>query len=129
MITVAVRAKMKATAPLSSEQISNVLRRDPNCCVARVGSVAGDWKRETKIAADIATLFLTTASALFGHWTRATVPTVLLGRLRPAAAQPPVFRISPVPLIVILSTTRAKQEAPLLDLLTAPLNSTLECGR
>ncbi len=129
MTTVAVRAKMKATAPLSSEKISNVLRRDPNCRAVRMGSAAGDWKRETNIAADMTPLFFDTAPALFSHWTRATVPTVLLGRLRPAAAQPPVFRISPVPLIVMLSTTRPKQDAPLLELLTAPLNSTLECGR
>jgi hypothetical protein len=129
MITVAVRAKMKATAPLSSEQISNVLRRDAECRAERNGSAVAEWKRETNIAADMTRLFLNTAPALFGHWTRATVPTVLLGRLRPAAAQPPVFRISPVPLIVMLSTTSPKQEAPLLELLTAPLNSTLECGR
>src|ERR1051326_1264852 len=35
----------------------------------------------------------------------------------------------PVPLIVMLSTTMTKQDWPLLDLLTAPLNVTLECGR
>ena len=129
MTTVAVRAKMKATAPLSSEQISNVLQCDPDRRVARNGSTASDCKRAADIAADMTTLFLNTAPTLFGHWTRATVPTVLLGRLRPAAAQPPVLRISPVPLIVMLSTTRPKQDAPLAELLTAPLNSTLECGR
>ena len=129
MTTVAVRAKMKATAPLSSEQISNVLQCDRDLRDARNGSAASNCKRETHIAADMTMLFLNTPPTLFGHWTRATVPTVLLGRLRPAAAQPPVLRISPVPLIVMLSTTRPKQDAPLAELLTAPLNSTLECGR
>jgi hypothetical protein len=84
---------MKATAPFSSEQISNVLRPDPDCRAFRIGSVAGDWKRETNIAADMTALFVNTAPALFGHWTRATVPTVLLGRLRVAAVQPAIFRI------------------------------------
>jgi len=35
-------------------------------------------------------------------------------------------KIDPVPLIVMLSTTIAKQVCPLLDLLTAPLMVTLE---
>src|SRR5205814_7214539 len=63
------------------------------------------------------------------HCTNAIAPTLLVGKLRPAAAQAPVFKISPVPLILMLSTTIAKQEAPLFDLLTAPLKSTLEFGR
>ncbi len=38
-------------------------------------------------------------------------------------------KIEPVPLIVMLSTTIAKHLWPWLDLLTAPLKVTVECGR
>src|SRR5579863_3399056 len=48
---------------------------------------------------------------------------------RPAAAQPPCAKMDPVPLIVMSPTTIAKQDVPLLDLLTAPLKVTLACGR
>ena len=56
----------------------------------------------------------------------AAVPAVLA---TPAAAQPPWAKIAPVPLMVMSPTTRAKQELPLLDLLTAPLKVTLACGK
>ena len=49
---------MKATAPLSSEQISNFRQGDPDRRAAPIGSAAGDWKREINVAADMTTLFL-----------------------------------------------------------------------
>src|SRR5258705_13882836 len=47
----------------------------------------------------------------------------------PAAPQPPCATIAPVPLMVMWLATITKQELPLLDLLTMPLNVTFECGR
>jgi hypothetical protein len=49
--------------------------------------------------------------------------------LTPAAAQPPVDRMLPVPLMAILLATSTKQDWPLLDLLTAPLNVAFALGR
>jgi hypothetical protein len=60
------------------------------------------------------------------HLTKAIAPTLLVGNVTPAAAQLPCARMLPVPLMVMLSTTSSKQDVPLLDLLTAPLNVTLE---
>ena len=57
---------------------------------------------------------------------------VALGMFTPAleqlAGESPA-RTSPVPLMVISSMTMTKQDWPLLDLLTAPLTVTLECGK
>ena len=55
--------------------------------------------------------------------------TLAVGMFRPAAAQPPCSRMSPVPLMVMSSMTMTKQDLPLLDLFTAPLSVTLECGK
>src|SRR5580704_14014160 len=52
--------------------------------------------------------------------------TAPVGMLTPASAQPPVDRMLPVPLMRMLLATITKQDWPLLDLLTAPLNVTLE---
>src|SRR5437660_536710 len=55
--------------------------------------------------------------------------TGLVGMESPAAAHPPVSKIAPVPATYTVFATSTKQEAPKLDLLTAPLNVTFECGR
>ena len=53
----------------------------------------------------------------------------LTGITRPAVLQPLWDSMLPVPLIKRLSTTRTKQELPLLDLFTAPLKVTLAWGK
>src|SRR5690348_8494037 len=55
--------------------------------------------------------------------------TGLVGIVSPAASQPPVSKMAPVPAMYTVLATITKQEAPKLDLFTAPLNVTLEFGK